>query len=441
MNTLRSRPFRLLLGGQTVSSLGDWMATFAFIALVYEVSGSPTAVAGILALRLLPAALGGPFTARVTSVWPRRRTMIAMDIARAGMVALVPLVGGLWWIYVWGSTIELASLVFLPARDALIPDLVDDADLETANGFVLGSSYGMIPVGGAMYALVAAIPAGEILGRPFALVFIVDALTFLFSALMIARISVRRVAPALSASAPAGSTNQVGAQQAGAEPDQPVRFRDAFRLPLVRAVMPATVSVALGLGALFSLGIAFVRTVLDASDAQFGWLIALFGVGAAAGLLALQRVGHGDGLRTTRMGVLALGCIVASFSLSPSIGFALIGALAFGAAAAWTLASGMGTIQSQLDGRDRVLAFAAFHIVIRTGLTLAAIGAGIAGQVVGAVHWPLVGRLEPARLVLFCSGILVAMSALWGRKSHEFLHYEVDRNDRETEGAQCPSPS
>jgi MFS family permease len=446
MNALRSRPFRLLLAGQTVSSLGDWMATFAFIALVYEESGSPTAVAGILALRLLPAALGGPFTARFTSVWPRRRTMITMDLARAGMVALVPLVGGLWWIYVWGSTIELASIVFLPARDALIPDLVDDADLETANGFVLGSSYGMIPIGGAMYALVAAIPASEILGRPFALVFLVDALTFLVSAAMIARIAIRHAAPVSNASAAGAPPNTVGTQPVVAAAEHPVRFRDAFRLPLVRAVMPATISVALGLGALFSLGIAFVRTVLDASNAEFGWLIALFGVGAATGLLALQRVGHGDGLRTTRLGVLALGCIVAFFSLSPSIGFALIGALAFGAAAAWTLASGMGTIQSQLDGRDRVLAFAAFHIVIRTGLTLAAIGAGIAGQVVGAVHWPLVGRLEPARLVLFCSGIVVAASALWGRRTGEYLNYDgapkrIETNRDETKGAHCPSPS
>jgi MFS family permease len=438
MNALRSRRFRLLLGGQTVSSLGDWMATFAFIALVYEESGSPTAVAGVLALRLLPAALGGPFTARVASVWPRRRTMIAMDIARAGMVALVPLVGGLWWIYVWGATIELASLVFLPARDALIPDLVDDRDLETANGLVLGSSYGMIPIGGAMYALVAAIPASEILGRPFALVFLVDAVSFLVSAALIARISTRRTAPALDPVVP--NSNTVETQPAVGAAEQPVRFRDAFRLPLVRAVMPATIAVALGLGALFSLGIAFVRTVLDASNAEFGWLIALFGVGAAAGLLGLQRVGHDDGLRTTRLGVFALGAIVTFFSLSPSITFALVGALAFGAAAAWTLASGMGTIQSQLDGRERVLAFAAFHIIIRTGLTLAAIGAGIAGQVVAAVHWPLVGRLEPARLVLFCSGIVVAMSALWGRKTGEYLHYAAPHTEP-TEGAQCPSPS
>jgi hypothetical protein len=181
--------------------------------------------------------------------------------------------------------------------------------------------------------------------------------------------------------------------------------------------MPATISVALGLGALFSLGIEFVRTVLHASDAEFGVLVALFGVGAAAGLLALQRVRHFDQLRSARGGVLALGAIVASFSLSPSIGFALLGAGAFGAAVAWTLASGMGAIQSRLAGRDRILGFAAFHIVIRSGLAVAAVGAGAAGEFVGAVHWPLFGRLEPTRLVLFCSGIVVALSALWVRES------------------------
>jgi len=56
----------------------------------------------------------------------------------------------------------------------------------------------------------------------------------------------------------------------------------------------------------------------------------------------------------------------------------------------------------------------------------------------------VVGRLEPARLVLFCSGIVVAMSALWGRKTGEYLHYEASaRTDEadEAKGTQCPSPS
>ena len=129
----RADGFRKLLIGQGVSALGDWMGTFAFMALVFHESGSPTAVGGILALRLLPAALGGPLAARAASRWDRRRTMVSMDMTRAVMVALVPLVRGLWWVYLWAFMIEVGSLVFLPARDASIPDLVGNGDLVTAS--------------------------------------------------------------------------------------------------------------------------------------------------------------------------------------------------------------------------------------------------------------------------------------------------------------------
>jgi MFS family permease len=430
------------------------MGTFALIALVYQQSKSSTAVGGVLALRLLPAGLGGPLAARAAARWPQRKTMIAMDLSRAVMITLVPLVRGLWWIYLWGFTVEVASLVFLPARDALIPELVEEDDLEQANGLILGSSYGLIPFGAAVYALVAALPGRDLFGRPLVLVFVLDGVSFVISALMIARLAgvplraqLRPPPPAVDGKdRPEAVTAEDSEDSESAEAN--VRFRDAFHLPLVRAVMPATISVALGLGALFSLGIEFVRSVLHASDAEFGVLVALFGVGAAVGLLALQRVRHFDELRSARAGVLALGAIVASFSLSPTIEFALLGAVAFGAAVAWTLASGMGAIQSRLAGRERILAFAAFHIVIRSGLAVAAVGAGAAGEFVGAVDWPVFGRLEPTRLVLFCSGIVVALSALWVRESSAPSTTPAPPPTRSNphsnappKGARCQSPS
>jgi hypothetical protein len=72
----------------------------------------------------------------------------------------------------------------------------------------------------------------------------------------------------------------------------------------------------------------------------------------------------------------------------------------------------MGALQSMLEGQERIIAFAAFHIVIRSGLALAAVGAGAAGQLVSNVTWPVVGTLEPSRVVLLCSGLLVILSAL-----------------------------
>lgn len=389
---VRRPGYRALLTGQAVSALGDWMATIAFMVLVLEVTGSPLAVGGILTLRLLPAAVGGPLAARAAQRWDRRRTMLAMDAARAAMVAVVPFVHELWWIYLWAFSIEVASLVFLPARDASIPDLVDDSELPLANGLVLGSSYGSIPLGAGLFAAAAALPFADLLGRPLALVFWIDAITFLVSFAFIARIT-----------SLGGPPERVAGEATG--------MRGAFSIPLVRSVMPAAAAVALGLGALFSLGIVFVRDVLDSGDVGFGLLIALFGVGAAGGVAVLQRQGPSDSLWTTRLGVAAIGVVVTVFSLAPALWVAFLGAVAFGGAAAYTLASAMSTVQGRLTGSDRVLAFAAFHVVIRVALGLAAVGAGMAGDVLGAVRWPLVGRLEPSRLVLLCSGLLVFFSA------------------------------
>jgi predicted MFS family arabinose efflux permease len=394
--TLVRRPsYRDLLVGQAISALGDWMGTVAFMALTLAITGSPAAVGGILALRLIPAAIGGPLAARAAQRWDRRHTMLAMDAARAAMIALVPLVRGLWWIYLWAFLVEVASLVFLPARDASIPDVVDRKELPLANGLILGSSYGCIPLGAAAFAAVAALPGSDLGGRTHALVFWIDALTFLVSFACIYRATELAGAGANADDGPAA--------EAG--------FLRAFKIPLVRAVMPAAAAVALGLGALFSTGIVFVREVLDASDAQFGWLIALFGAGAVIGIAALQRASGGDPIQRTALGTLVIGLIVAVFSLSPGLWAAYLGAVGFGAAAAFTLAAGMGALQSQLDGHDRVLAFAAFHVVIRVALSLAAVGAGLAAAALGAVTWPLIGRLEPARVVLLCSGLLVVASA------------------------------
>jgi dTMP kinase len=386
---VRRAGFRDLLIGQGISGLGDWMGTFAFMALALDLTGSPTAVGGVLTLRLLPAVLGGPLAARAVQRWDRRRTMLAMDALRAAVIAAVPLIRSLWWVYAGAVLLEAASLVFLPARDASIPDLVEADDLATANGLVLGSSYGTIPFGAAAFAAVAALPSGELFGRPLALVFWLDAATFVVSFVFLSRLHL------------------LARHDGEAEAPDHTRFVEAFRIPLVRAVVPATAAVALGLGALFSLGIVFVRDVLDASETAFGVLIALFGVGAVGGLCLLQFRRGRDPVRETRTGVLGIGLVVAVFSLTTSVVLADLGAVCFGAAASFSLASGMGAIQSELGGHERVVAFAVFHVVIRVGLGLAAIGAGLAGDLLEEVRWPVVGHLAPSRIVLLASGLVV----------------------------------
>ncbi|MFB3737953.1 MAG: MFS transporter [Candidatus Velamenicoccus archaeovorus] len=409
LGPLRHRPFRPLFVGQVVSALGDWMGTVALIALVLNLTGSSTAVGGILVLQLLPSAVAGPVATRVVGRWNRRRAMMYSDLVRVGIALLIPLVRALWWVYLWAFFLQLGGLVFLPARDASIPDLVegDEDELAVANGLILGSSFATIPVGAAAFGGLVALQdllvggEGPMGGRVFAIVFLVDALTFVVSYLLVRSLRV------LDAVGPAAE------RKAGTPPAEGLPFVQAFRIPLVRTVVPVAAVVTLGIGALFSVGITFVRQVLDASDVQFGVLIALFGVGAALGLGVLQLLREREQLRVVRVSVAVLGIVVAVLSLAPTLEIAYGGAVAFGAAASATLLSGMGVLQTRLSGSDRVQGFAAFHVVIRAGLATAALAAGVAVDLISGVRWPVIGRLEPARVVLLCSGLLVLLSAGW----------------------------
>ena len=388
------RPLHTLLAGQAVSALGDWMGTVSLMALVLHITDSATAVGGVLVLRLAPTVFAGPVAARLVTRWSRRRIMLAMDAVRVPAAAVLPWVTGLWWIYLWAFVIELAGMVFLPARDASIPDLVeDDDDLAVANGLVLGSSYGMIPVGAGLYAAVAALVGSDGGLAVARVVFALDAVTFAVSFLAIARL------PELGTSSSAGPGTEQG------------RFLDALALPLVRRLAPAATAVAFGLGALFSLGVVWVREVLGATDTQFGLLVACFGVGAAGGLLVLRWLPR-RGLATVRVALIVQGGVVAAMSLTPEIGLALLGAVAFGGLSALVLALAMGLLQSELGDAQRVMAFAVFHVVIRAGLALAAIGAGVADDLLDEVTWPLVGHLASTQVVLLSSGLLVAVVAV-----------------------------
>jgi MFS family permease len=393
---LRDIGFRRLALGQTVSALGDWMATVALMVLVLDLSGSSAAVGAVLVLRLCPALLAGPLVARIVRRWDRKSTMLAMDAVRAGIVLAIPVVDALWWVYLCAFLLELAGLVFLPARDATVPDLARPDSLPLANGVILASSYGTIPFGALMFGLVSWLGGG---GVP-ATVFVLDAATFVVSYVLISRLTLVDRA-------------------AGAVPED-ARFRDALRLPIVRSVGPAALVTALGLGTLFSLGVVFVGEVLGASTFEFAVLVALFGVGAAVGLGLLNASGPPD-VATVRFCIAAQGAIVAGMSQVPTIWAAFLGAVLFGAATAAGLAAAMSILQEQVGERDRVLAFTAFHVLIRAGLALAALGAGLAGDFLGRLHWPLLGTLPPARAVLLVAGVLVAASAVFVRVPAERL--------------------
>lgn len=185
----------------------------------------------------------------------------------------------------------------------------------------------------------------------------------------------------------------------------------ALRLPIVRAVLPATITAVIGVGALFSLGVVFVREVLHASTAQFGVMVALFGAGGVAGWAWLQRQRGGPTLATIRLAAAAMGVILAIMSLLSTVKLAFIAAVPFGAAGAAALVASITYLQETLSGEDRLLGLTVYHIVFRVGLSVAAIGGGLAAQAFGPARLPVLGTMQPPALALLSAGVVMVLGA------------------------------
>lgn len=386
---LRTRGYRRLLAAQMVSGSGDWFATVALLALVYEISGSAVAVGGMLALRLMPGAVAGPIAAKLAHRWDRRKTMATMDFARAGIVMAVPLVQSLAWVLGWVFAMEMATLIYLPARDSSTRDLLDsDEDLPVANGLLMGGSYGTLPISAGIFAAYTAGPQlTNVPGGHLALAFWIDAASFLFSGIVIMTLR--------SLSTPTTSPVLTG------------RLRDALQIPLVRRAIPPVVIASLGLGTVFSLGIAFVTTTLGAGESQFAIFIILWGTGAVVGVGALQLQKPDDYVLAMWRGMLGLGAVLALMGIAPELWLAYLAAVAFGAASSYAIDAAVSGLQLRLDEERRVLAFTVFHIGLRVSLGLGAILAGAVADVIGHIH-----GVDPIRIVMFFAGLLVLAATL-----------------------------
>jgi len=144
---LRIKEFRNLWVGLGLSSLGDWIGLLALTALANDLAGDSYAmrnfaIAGVLFLRVVPALIMGPIAGYVADRLDRRWTLILGDYIRAALFVSIPLVGTLWWVFVVTVLIEAVSLVWGPAKDATIPNLVPRHRLEAANQISLATTYG-----------------------------------------------------------------------------------------------------------------------------------------------------------------------------------------------------------------------------------------------------------------------------------------------------------
>ncbi|WIX86996.1 MFS transporter [Amycolatopsis sp. DG1A-15b] len=312
---VNARRLTWLLTSSAASHLGDGIGKVALPLLATTLTRDPVLIAGLSATQFLPwllfAAVAGALVDRVD----RRRAMIVANTARAaavGALALLVAAGGttIWLVYLTALIIGTAETIADSAANALIPAVVGDGSLDSANSKlqaceIVGQTFLGGPVGSLTFALFAAFP------------FILNSAGFTIAAAVLLGLA--------------------GTYRGKAEPPAKLRteLADGLRWLRRRPLLRRLVVVA-GLLSLVS-ELAQAQLVLYAledlhlSDATFGFFAFVGGIGGLLGAGVAPRLVRATGrLAVVTGGIVCCGLGFGGMGLvrSPVAGAALFGLFA-----------------------------------------------------------------------------------------------------------------
>jgi MFS family permease len=302
------RDYRLLLAAGLVSQLGDYLLHVGMVYLVYDLTGSTLASAGVLVVSFLPQALLASAAGVLVDRWDRRHTLGVTLLLQ--MVALAPLLvvteaDRIWLLYVVLGAQSCLEQLSTPAEQALVPHLVPEDRLVAANALngqarniarLLGSGAGgVLAAWGGLPALAVA-----------------DAATFLGGALLVLAIR------------PAAARRPLA--DPDAEPAAPTPWWHEWRAGLrlardgraLRVLLVFGGVVCIGEGIMGTLFAPFVRDLLDGGARGYGLVVGVQAVGGLTGGLLVAAVG--DRFRPARLlaaAAVAFGAIDLAIFLSP----------------------------------------------------------------------------------------------------------------------------
>jgi MFS family permease len=179
-----NRNYRLLWLAQVVSELGDWFYSLAVYNLLLELTHSRAQSVGLaVVLQVLPHTFAAPTAGVVNDRISRRAIMIGADVARffivLGMLG-VRTPGMVWLVYPLLLLETLGAAFFEPAHSAVIPNIVEEADVLPANALASITWSFCLAVGASLGGVMAVL-----FGRDA--VFLLNAFSFLGSAWLIRR--------------------------------------------------------------------------------------------------------------------------------------------------------------------------------------------------------------------------------------------------------------
>jgi len=333
LKIFRQRNFSLLWIGQFISIIGDWVLCIALPFYTYSLTGSVLATGAMFIVSTLPRLILGSVAGVFVDRWDRKRLMIMADLLRVLLILMLLFVrsrDGLWLIYVSAFLESTVSQFFNPAKTAIIPLLVGEKDLLAANS--------LNGLSDALTRLLGSALGGVLMGwLGFSSVVVLDAGSFLFSALMIMLIVLPKrpvIQPPVAGAPAAGGFLGV--------------WRDWLAgLKLVKGehllfMLFIVLGVAfLGDSMITVLIVPLVKVLMGGGAQLLGWLMMAQGVGGLLGGLLVGQFGKRfSSRRVTALGLALTGIVILVIVSIPHSAWVLpLMAVAGVAASAWLICS------------------------------------------------------------------------------------------------------
>ncbi|MGH4031863.1 MFS transporter [Actinomycetota bacterium Odt1-20B] len=309
----RNPNYRVFLGVQTLSALGDSFSAVAVPLLVLHSTGSVLQMGLVTALTGVASIVTGIFAGVVADRVDRRRLLMAADAVRCVLYALIPLVwlfaSPVWLLYAVVPVAGVFSMLFQVTYVTVVPGIVEPGQITRANGH-LYASYAVVSVAGPALAglVAAAFGAAAAIG--------VDAVTFAVSALGILSVKVR------AAGRPEG-------QQDGVKGEFLAGARFLWRHPVLRPLTVLLSGITFLTYGITDVLIFRVKEDLGHAESTVGYVLAAGTLGTLLGSLAVARLRERVGFGAVWIGATTVtGACVSVLGLSSSV--VVLGVLAAG---------------------------------------------------------------------------------------------------------------
>ncbi len=393
----RNRNFRALWLGQFVSIFGDRLTYLALLALIVERARDPRNPAPELALvpavSFLPTILFGPLAGALVDTWDTRRVLVISDFLRGCVVLLmIPAAvhGGLPAAFALLFLLYLVNSFFLPARSAVLPDLVEADELVEANSLATLAGVAATIAGAALGGILV-----ERAGWRWGLA--IDGVTYFVS---VGFLSALRPRPHERPPRPGTWTGVYRALGRDVKEGARLTVRD-------RAVLgPILTLVLLWIagGALQVAGTVLLKQRVSAFVSGTGGVLAAVGFGMVAGtLLTARRGSRATPHAMMATGLAGTGVALVLFARAVSLPALLAVAFTAGVFVAILLVTTEAAVQAAVAKEARGRVFALRDFATRVAVLIAA---GLLGVALGR------GILSPAWTVAAAGALLIAAGGL-----------------------------